>query len=137
VDPLILTITIFLARVIMGLRLVFPGWMMAQGQLPKTSVFKPARTWLGWFLFVIGLALVFGIFVRLASVIGIIIVLWQWYRNFPNKEGIIDEWLVHAGLFGLLFMVNAGIWWGFDTLFLQIPFFLNVYQLNPWLQWVL
>lgn len=154
-DSLYLTISVFLLRVIMGLRLVFPGWLMIQmGPLSAKGYLEGVEgTFAGffqklannktidylnkWALFLVGLALTFGIFVRLASYIGIFLMVLYWLSKLPHREGIIDERIVSIAVFILLIMVNAGIWWGFDYLLLQIPAILKFYQANQWLQWVL
>jgi len=127
-NPFYLTLSIFLLRIVMGLRLVFPGWMMIQKHKDKR---------MGWTFFLIGLALTFGIFSRFAGYIGIIFVAWQWYVSASRKKEIFTEWLVYIAVFLLLIVVNAGIWWGFDYLLLQIPAVLKFYQANQWFQWIL
>lgn len=154
-DPLYLTLSIFLLRVIMGLRFVFPGWMMiqrgpffAKGYLEEVDgpFAKFFRGLAGnkiidylnkWALFLVGLALTFGIFVRLASYIGILLMIIYWLSKFPHREGIIDERVVYIAVFLILIMVNGGIWWGFDYLLLQIPAILKFYQANQLVQWIL
>ncbi|MBI3273912.1 MAG: DoxX family protein [Candidatus Colwellbacteria bacterium] len=154
-NPLYLTLSILLVRVVMGLRLVFPGWMMiqmgpfsAKGYLesiegPFANFFRGLADnkvvdYLNkWALFLVGLALTFGIFVRLASYAGILLMVLYWLSKWPHREGIIDERVVYIGVFLTLIMVNAGIWWGFDYLLLQIPPILQFYQSHQWLQWVL
>lgn len=150
-----ITIAIFLLRVIMGLRLVFPGWMMIQmgpysskgylehtegpfaGFFRKLAQYKIIDYLNKWGLFLTGLALVFGIFVRLASYAGILLMIFYWLTKFPHKEGVIDERVISIAVFFLLIILNAGIFLGFDYLILQVPAVLTYYQTHAWLEWIL
>lgn len=150
-----ITIAIFLLRVIMGLRLVFPGWMMilmgpysAKGYLEsvegpfagffhKLAQYRIIDYLNKWGLFLTGLALVFGVFVRLASYAGIAMMIFYWLTKFPHKEGVIDERVISIAVFFLLIIVNAGIFWGFDYVILQIPAVLTYYQAHQWMQRIL
>jgi len=148
-------VIIFLLRVLMGLRLVFPGWfLIRQGTLssraylehtsgPFAQFFKRLASnrivdYLNKYgLFLIGLCLVFGVFVRPASIIGIVLMIMYWFSKFPHKDGIIDERLVYIGVFLMLILVNAGIFWGYDYVLLQIPAILNLLKTIPWMEWLL
>lgn len=150
-----ITIAICLLRVIIGLRFIFPGWMMiqkgplsAKGYLEHTEgVLAPIFKKLAenkfvdylnkWGLFLIGLAMVFGIFVRFASYAGILMMIFYWLSKFPHKEGVIDDNILSIAVFILLIVVNAGIFFGFDYLILQVPTALTYYQAHTWLEWIL
>ena len=90
-----------------------------------------------WLLLISGFSLVFGIFVRPAALIAGVLVIFYWLSKFPHKEGFINEHVIYIAVLFLLGMLNAGIWWGFDFLFLQFPQILQFYQTNPWASWLL
>lgn len=148
-------IAIFLLRFMMGLRLVFPGWMLIMrgkttvkeyvGEIegPLAPLFKKlgkirAIEYLNkWGLFLSGLALAFGMGVRLASYVGILLMVMYWLTKWPWREGVIDERIVSIAVFILLIIFQAGFFLGFDYLIFQMPQigkFIADYQ---WLRWIL
>lgn len=154
-DQFYLTISIFLLRVLMGLRLLFPAWKMiaegpastrkyllkVKGPLAKFFHSIGKKKWAiflnAWLLLFSGFFLVFGIFVRPAAIVAGILMVFYWLSKFPHKEGIINENIMYIAVLFLLGMVNAGILWGFDFLLLQFPQILQFYQVNPWVSWIL
>jgi len=127
---------IFFLRVVLGLRFLFSGWIFVTKR-PRSATTGRFAYIAQWALFVIGVCLTFGIFVRPASIIGIGLMAIFWFSKFPNPEGIVDEHLVYVGAFLMLILVNAGIFWGYDYLLLQIPAVLRLYQSTTWFGWLL
>lgn len=148
-------VPLFLLRVMMGLRFVFPGWMLIiQGHKPTKEYLvhttgplaplfkKMAKSKIidqlnKWGLFLSGLALVFGLFVGVASYVGILLMLAYWLSKFPPKPTIIDERIVYICVLLILVVLQAGFFWGFDFYLLQIPAVANIFIKNLWLRWLI
>lgn len=148
-------IPVFLLRVIMGLRFVFPGWMLImQGQKPtkeylrgtqgpfaplfkKMAQSKVIDQLNKWGLFLSGLALVFGVMVGLASYVVIFLMLLYWLSKFPAKPSVIDERLVFIAVLMVLVVLQSGFFWGFDFYLLHIPAVANFLLGHLWLRWII
>ena len=73
-----------------------------------------------WGLALIGLSLILGIFVRISSVLGAILMILYYFPvlNFPyvGTHGyIVNEHIVYAMVFILFFISDAGKFFGFDS----------------------
>ena len=131
-DQLYITLSIFLLRVAMGMRFIFPAWKaIIKGRLKKSL-----SSLISWAFLIIGFLLVFGILVRPASFIAIFLIGAR-FSNVARDEDAITEQIVSIAALFLLAILNAGIWWGFDYLFLQIPQILRFYETSSWFSWVL
>lgn len=146
---------VFFLRVIMGLRFVFPGWLLIiSGQGPtkgylehvqgpfapffkKMASSKLVDNLNKWVLFIAGLALVFGVFVRLAGFALIVLMILYWLSKWPWKEGFIDERLVYIAVCVILIVLQAGFFWGFNYYLLQIPAVADFFSQNLWLRWII
>lgn len=108
-----------------------PGWT-AKGYLLGAKTFPEFFQWFAssevlaitdflnqWGLTLIGLALIFGLFTRIASFLGLLLMLLYYFPilEFP-KAGygyLVDEHIVYALAFLVLIAFNAGRHWGIDN----------------------
>lgn len=85
----------------------------------------------------IGLSLIFGLFVRVSASFGIFLMILYWmaHLDFPyvsNPENfIIDEHVIFAGILLFLIVKHAGHVWGLDRIASRMPFFNNHPDLRP------
>ncbi|HET7201425.1 MAG TPA: DoxX family protein [Burkholderiales bacterium] len=118
-----------------------PHWSVA-GFLKGTKTFHdvyapftapavaPILTFLvGYGHLLIGLSLLFGLFVRASAGFGILLVLLYWtaHMDFPyieNKNNfLLDYHIVYAGVLFTLIVERAGHVWGLDSWAEKLPFF--------------
>ena len=71
-----------------------------------------------WGLTLIGLALIFGVFVRLASFFGIVLMMLYYLPIFPPAHGLVDEHIIYSLVFLVLMAFGSG----------------EILTLNKWLQ---
>jgi thiosulfate dehydrogenase [quinone] large subunit len=82
-----------------------------------------------WGHFLIGLSLLFGLFVRVSSIFGILLMMTYYFAHmdFPyiesNVNFLVDYHLVYAGVLVLLMVKQAGHVWGLDSIAARMPFF--------------
>jgi len=133
-------LAVFLLRVGMGWILTYaaldklfnPEWS-AKGYMMGAKTFTGFYHWLAsgsnigwvnflneWGVLLLGLALLFGIFTRWASWGGILLMLLYYLPilKFPyagEHALLVDEHVIYALAFFLLFAVDAGKFWGLDT----------------------
>ncbi len=95
----------------------FPGfyqWLASPGVLPMTNLLNE------WGLTLIGAALILGIFVRLASLAGVVVMLLYYFPivQFPRVEHgfIVDEHIIYALALLVLATSRAGKVWGLERL---------------------
>jgi len=131
----------FLSRVAMGwlmfyagiTKILNSGWS-AKGYIEGTKTFPslygffldpnmlPFIDFLNkWGLALIGISLILGAFVRYAAPFGFILMLLYYFPilNFPyagagTTSYIVDQHIIYALFFLLLFALDAGKYWGFD-----------------------
>ena len=115
--------SLFLLRIGMGVlffwagytKLITPNWSAA-GYISGSKVFTGFYSWLlspnllptinflnEWGLTLIGAALLFGIFVRLASFFGLTLMILYYLPIYPPAHGLVDEHIIYASVF-LVFM---------------------------------
>ncbi len=98
---------------------------------PFTSAaWSPVLTFLvGYGHLLIGLSLLFGLFVRVSAGFGILLLLLYWtaHMNFPyieNKNNfLLDYHIVYAGVLFQLIVERAGHVWGLDAWAEKLAFF--------------
>ncbi|MBI3088709.1 MAG: DoxX family protein [Candidatus Colwellbacteria bacterium] len=96
----------------------FPGfyqWLASPGVLPMTNLLNE------WGLTLIGAALILGIFVRLASLAGVVVMLLYYFPAlafpYPNPHSyIVDEHIIYALALLVLSTSRAGKVWGLERL---------------------
>lgn len=132
--------SIFILRVSLGLLMFYagitkvldPSWSAA-GYIKGVKNFKllydfllspsvlPLVNFLNeWGLTLLGISLIFGIFVRLSSTLGIVLMLLYYLpiMNFPyvgDHSYIVDEHMVYSLILILFIAFNAGKIWGLDN----------------------
>jgi thiosulfate dehydrogenase [quinone] large subunit len=62
----------------------------------------------------IGLALTLGLLTRFAAVCGILMMALFYLSTLPQKGGPISQHIIYILVFALLFISNAGQFWGLD-----------------------
>ena len=82
----------FLLRIGMGILFFSAGWV----KITDSS-------WNEWGLTLIGIALLLGVFVRLASLFGFIMMILYYLPAYPPDHGLIDGHIVYSLVF-LVFM---------------------------------
>lgn len=110
-----------------------PEWSAA-GYLNNAQTFPSFYTWLAgpdvlpiinflneWGLTLIGLALILGLYVRVASIAGAILMLLYYFPilSFPHAGDhslVVDDHIIYVLVFVLLYVFNAGKIYGLDNL---------------------
>lgn len=131
---------VFLSRVALGMlffyagitKVLNPSWSAA-GYLNSAKTFPGLYQWfasagnIGWVNFLnewgltlVGLALVFGLLVRWASLGGILIMALYYLPilKFPyvgEHSLLVDDHIIYITVFLILFASNAGNFWGLDS----------------------
>jgi len=72
-----------------------------------------------WGLTILGLSLILGLFVRLSSVLGVVLMLLYYFAAgpfpYPNAHAwLIDEHIIYAFLLLFFASIRVGRYWGFD-----------------------
>lgn len=110
-----------------------PEWS-AKGYLENAETFSSIYTWFAsptilpitnflnqWGLTIIGIALILGIFVRLSSVLGALLMLLYFFPvlNFPyagDHSFLVDDHIIYILVFAILFYFNAGMYYGLEKI---------------------
>ncbi len=120
--------TYFLLRLGMGILFFWAGWVKiidpqwsAAGYIAGSELFIGFYNWFlqpeilpvinflnEWGLMFIGIALVFGVFVRLASVFGIILMSLYYIPGYPPENGLVDVHIIYALVFLMFTAFGAG-----------------------------
>lgn len=134
-------VTVFLTRISMGWLIFYagitkvlnPDWTAA-GYLSGAKTFSSLYLWLAspemigitnflneWGLTLIGLSLIFGIFVRFSAPWGALLMILYYFPvldfPYPNSHAfIVDDHIIYALLLLLLGALRAGRIWGIDQL---------------------
>jgi thiosulfate dehydrogenase (quinone) large subunit len=132
-------ISIFILRVLLGIffayagisKIINPDWS-ASGFLNNAHTFGDLYAWFAlpanitwvnllneWGLTLIGLALIFGVFTRIVSITGILIMILYYFPslNFPyagEHAYIVDDHILYIAVFLVLIKTRAGHFWGWD-----------------------
>lgn len=99
---------------------LFYQWLLQPQMLPITNVVNE------WGLTLLGLSLIFGIFVRLSSILGAVLMLLYYFPilNFPypNKNSLlVDQHIVYASALLLLGSLKAGRIFGLEEWCAKLP----------------
>lgn len=151
-------ISMFLLRVLMGWLMLYAGitkifnpeWSAA-GYLNNAKTFTGFYQWLmspallplvnfmnEWGLTLLGAFLIFGVFVRLSSIFGAILMLLYYFPvlDFPylnNHSFLVDEHIIYALVMLLLASLRAGRVWGLENWCLNLPICFKFPKLREWL----
>ena len=124
--------TILLLRISIGwlifyagiTKILTPGWSTKQFLLSSTflnSFFSAMAgnvvvDWLVMLgLTLIGLSLLFGLFVKISSLMGIIMMILFYLPYYPPKHGLVDEHVIYIMVFLVLIGLNAGKIYGLES----------------------
>ena len=103
----------------------FPGfyhWLLSPNILPTINILNE------WGLTLIGIALIFGIFVRLSSILGIVLMILYYLPilDFPHPDAhsyIVDQHIIYTVLLLVFVNLRAGRMWGIDKSLANSAFF--------------
>ena len=127
-------ISLFLLRVALGLlffkagivKVFDPKWTAA-GYLQASKILPDFYQWFAgahniawvnllneWGLTLLGVALITGLFVRVASIGGIMLMVLYYIPNIVPGTVIIDEHIIYSLALAVLISCNSGQFWGLD-----------------------
>lgn len=142
-----LSFFVFLLRIAIGFRLLFPGLgMIAIGRNsdkpflehtkgPLSSLFQKMASSAffdiinKWALFLSGLFLIVGIATRLWAGVAVLLMAIYYLAKFPDREGVVDENIVEIVALLVLIVADAGIFFGIDGMLTIYPF-ISMYHLG-------
>jgi thiosulfate dehydrogenase (quinone) large subunit len=92
----------------------FYGWLTSPAMLPIVNFVNE------WGLTLLGLSLIFGVFIRLSSVMGAILMVLYYLVildfPYPNVNSfIVDQHIIYIFVLILLGVLDAGRVWGLET----------------------
>ncbi len=98
----------------------FYQWLLSPQLLPAVSFINE------WGLTLLGLALIFGIFVRLSSILGAVLMLLYYFPildfPYPNPHSyIVDEHIIYAAVLLVLAAFRAGRVGGLENWCARLP----------------
>ena len=151
-------ISLFLLRLSMGwlffyagiTKVLNPAWSAA-GYLKGAKTFVEFYQWLAspgilpivdfvneWGLVLLGLSLIFGVFVRLSSILGAVLMLLYYLPildfPYPNPHSyLVDEHIIYALVLLLFASLRAGRVWGLENWCSNLPICSKFPRLRKWL----
>lgn len=151
-------ISLFLLRISMGwlmfyagiTKVINPKWSAA-GYLKGAKTFVNFYHWLAgpgilpivnfvneWGLTLLGVSLIFGIGVRLSSILGAILMLLYYFPildfPYPNPHSfLVDEHIIYALVLLLFASLRAGRIWGLENWCSNLPICSKFPRLRAWL----
>ncbi|TSC72544.1 MAG: hypothetical protein G01um101470_309 [Parcubacteria group bacterium Gr01-1014_70] len=110
----------------------FYRWFTLPGILPVVNFVNE------WGLIFLGVSLILGIFVRLSSFLGFVLMLLYYFPildvPYPNPHSyIVDEHVIYALALAVLGSVRAGRMWGLETWCSNLPVCSRFPRLRAWL----
>lgn len=116
------------AKMFMG----FYQWLLTPGILPIINFVNE------WGLTLLGLSLIFGVFVRLSSFLGVILMLLYYFPildfPYPNPHAyIVDEHIIYIAVLLLFASFRAGRTWGLENWCSNLPICSQFPRLRNWL----
>ncbi len=110
----------------------FYQWLLAPNILPVVNFLNE------WGLTLIGASLILGVFVRLSSVLGIVLMLLYYFPilqfPYPNPHSyLVDEHIVYALSLFVLAAMQAGRHWGLENWCASLPLCSKYPKLRAWL----
>jgi thiosulfate dehydrogenase (quinone) large subunit len=95
----------------------FYHWLASPALLPVTNFVNE------WALTLLGISLILGLFVRLSSVLGALLMLFYYLAlDFPKPDAnsyIVDDHIIYIVVLLFLSAANAGRAWGLDARLLK------------------
>ena len=152
-------ISLFVLRISMGwfafyagiTKVLNPDWSAA-GYLKGAKTFAGLYQWLAspeilpvinfineWGLTLLGISLILGVGVRLASILGAVLMLLYYFPilDFPypgQHSFIVDEHIIYALVLLLFAIFRAGRIWGLGSSCLKLPICSKFPRLREWLE---
>ncbi|MBI2064008.1 MAG: DoxX family membrane protein [Candidatus Yanofskybacteria bacterium] len=110
----------------------FYRWLTTPGLLPLTNFVNE------WGLTLLGLALILGIFVRLSSVLGAVLMFLYYLPilqfPYPNAHSfIVDEHIIYISILLFFAAIRAGRVWGLENWCSGLPICSKFPRLRNWL----
>lgn len=150
-------ISLFLLRISMGwlmfyagiTKILNPEWSAA-GYLKSAKTFPGLFNWFTrpeilpttnfineWGLTLLGIVLILGIFVRLGSILGVILMMLYYFPvlTFPyiaQHSYIVDEHIIYALVLLLFAAIRAGRYWGLENWCAKLPVCSKFPRLRSW-----
>lgn len=98
----------------------FYQWLATPDMLPLTNLMNE------WGLTLLGLSLMLGVFVRLSSVLGVVLMLLYYLSilqfPYPNQHSfLVDEHIIYIGSLLVLGSIRAGRIWGLENWCSRLP----------------
>lgn len=151
-------LSLFLLRISMGWLMLYAGitkvldpeWTAA-GYLKGAKTFAGFSQWLAgpgilpavdfmneWGLTLLGISLIFGIFVRFSSMLGAVLMLLSYFPilDFPHPNPhsyLVDEHVIYAFVLFLFASLRAGRVWGLESWCSNLPLCSRFPGLRTWL----
>jgi len=112
--------------------LAFYAWFLSPGVLPVINFINE------WGLTLLGVSLILGVFVRLSSVLGTVLMLLYYFPvlDFPYilpHSYIVDEHIIYALVLLSLAVLRAGRAWGLENWCSNLPICSRFPGLRGWL----
>lgn len=108
----------------------FYQWLLSPGILPVVNFVNE------WGLTLLGVSLIFGIGVRLSSVLGAVLMLLYYFPlGFPYPDAhsyIVDEHIIYASMLLFFAAIRAGKVWGLENWCSSLPFCSRFPKLRVW-----
>ena len=110
----------------------FYQWFLTPGMLPVINFVNE------WGLTMLGLSLIFGVFVRLSSFLGVILMFLYYLPildfPYPNSHAyIVDEHIIYMAVLLLFISFRAGRIWGLENWCSNLPICSRFPKLRNWL----
>lgn len=109
----------------------FYQWLLEPSILPIVNFVN------AWGLTLLGISLALGIFVRLSSLLGALLMLMYYFVldfPYPNPHAlVVDEHIIYAVALLFLAAVRAGRTWGLEQLCQELPICRQFPALRRWL----
>jgi thiosulfate dehydrogenase [quinone] large subunit len=109
----------------------FYAWLASDGILPIVDFINK------WGLTLLGVALILGLCVRLASLLGALLMVLYWFPvlTFPTVAHgyLVDEHIIYALVLLYFAAVKAGRWYGLENACARLPICTKHPRLRAWL----
>lgn len=109
----------------------FYAWLASDGVLPIVDFVNE------WGLTLLGVSLMLGVFVRLSSLLGALMMFLYWLPvlDFPKVEHgwLVDDHVIYALVLLFFAAVKAGRWYGLEERCAKLPICAKYPKLREWL----
>ncbi|MEK7546311.1 MAG: DoxX family protein [Patescibacteria group bacterium] len=109
----------------------FYDWLASDGVLPIVDFMNE------WGLTLLGVSLIIGVFVRLSSLLGALLMFLYWFPglDFPKVDHgyLVDDHVIYALVLLYFAAVKAGRWYGLEERCAKLPICAKYPRLRAWL----